>query len=96
MWLRQSDRGVLLVEAGRAAEALEVLPNPYTREGKGVRIPPDSVVVLGLSYVAWAEAEYALGHLSEARDALSHAKERLETRGMPVDKERIAALAARL
>jgi transcriptional regulator with XRE-family HTH domain len=96
LWLRQSDYGVLLVEAGRAGEALKVLPNPYTCEGKGVRVPPDSVVILGLSYLAWAEAEYALGHLWEAQDALSHAQERLETRGMPVDKERIAELAARL
>jgi transcriptional regulator with XRE-family HTH domain len=96
IWLRCCDYGALLVEAGRPEEALGVIPCPRASEWNGVRLDPVPPSEYLAACLPWAEAHCALGNLSEARRALSVALEILETTGIPEEKQRAAALAARL
>jgi predicted Zn-dependent protease len=95
LWLRHCDYGALLTHAGRPQDAMAVIPDPNASTWKGHRIDHDRGNV-GEAHLAWAEAYYASGDLSEAQTALSKALQILETTGIPEEKQRAAALAARL
>jgi transcriptional regulator with XRE-family HTH domain len=104
LWLRRCDQGALLVQAGRAEEALAVLPDPAAWVWHDVRRvapnPGDGAVRDDEGYVqaclSRAEAHAALGDLTAASEALSSARELLAAIGIPEEKQRAAALAARL
>jgi transcriptional regulator with XRE-family HTH domain len=96
LWLRRCDLGALLVQAGRAGEALSVIPDPQASEWESVlrdARPADLHVQATLS---WAEAQDAIGELSAAQAALSKVQAMLKTIGIPEDQQRADALAARL
>jgi tetratricopeptide (TPR) repeat protein len=96
LWLRHCDYGALLADAGRPKEAMAVISDPNASEWNGHRIDHESGNGFGEAHLAWAEAHYASGNLSEAQTALSKAQQILETAGIPEEKHRAAALAARL
>jgi hypothetical protein len=99
LWLRCCDYGDLLVEAGRPEEALEVIPDPCASRWNGVRVVPSDFGGYDgyeLACLSRAEANYALGDLSEARRTLGRVQETLETTGTTEDRQRAAALAVRL
>jgi transcriptional regulator with XRE-family HTH domain len=96
LWLRRCDYGTLLVRAGRAVEALAVLPDPDASVWNGVPLDPISCDAYVQAYLSWVEAHAAVGHRSEAQRALSKAQAMLETVGIPEERQRASALAARI
>jgi hypothetical protein len=96
LWLRRCDYGSLLVRAGRAAQALAVIPDPDASVWSGVRVDPSSGPEgSDLAYLSRAEANYALGDLSEAQWALAKAQAQ-EMLDIPEEQQRAAGLATRL
>jgi transcriptional regulator with XRE-family HTH domain len=96
LWLRRCDQGAVLVRAGRAAEALAVIPDPQAAEWESVLRDARPADLHLQATLSWAEALAAIGELSAAQAALSRVQEMLETIGIPEDQQRAGALAARL
>lgn len=88
LFLRRCDYGQILIHAGRAEEALQVLPHPLSyvpNDNNGV----DAV----LTYV---EALVRVGQFSEAQDLLARASVPIETHALEPQRRKAQALAQRL
>lgn len=85
-FLRQYDHGLMLLQMGRPAEALRVIPDP-----SGVVGGKEEVDAL----LARAEALVQVGYLPEAHDVLARANTLIEAQGLEPQRQRALALAER-